>query len=404
MGPDRVMRQGHMARQDDAEFVGPPPSEGDGSPFWVDIRLNLLKVGTIDTVSNTAFAQIAVVYYWSDPRLKGYPEDIELPPSLWGPRLVAENYIDCSEEDLQFELVDRTTGRLKRVRVYAGSLDNPMDLRSFPFDFDDVSVDWRTASNWSSASNEQTGSKAKGRVYRLRRVQEGAREGTWLGLSPWWDGSIAEWTLHGASTRITEKPASSTGSEVTTLSLSFYVSRKSGYYFFKVMMPLYVLIFLTVGTFHYGTASVSDRYDSVMTTFLAAFAMLYVVSVDLPKTDFLTKIDKIIVVNLIFLGATALTTVVIADVHARSGEDVANHWNKVLEVIFVALYVLVNVIIFVPAFIKKRRTMSRLDTSREAITINPVTQERESNGSYYAKAVKTGHDYYTLEDIEQGKT
>ena len=61
----------------------------------------------------------------------------------------------------------------------------------------------------------------------------------------------------------------------------------------KALLPLYFLMILSFGTFEFDVDNIEARSGSVSTYFLAAFAMLYVVGEALPKTDFLTKIDKV---------------------------------------------------------------------------------------------------------------
>lgn len=60
--------------------------------------------------------------------------------------------------------------------------------------------------------------------------------------------------------------------ELTRVWVNFHVSRKSGYYFWKALLPLYLLTALSMGTFHFSTDNLSDRYSTVSTYFLAAFA------------------------------------------------------------------------------------------------------------------------------------
>ena len=122
-----------------------------------------------------------------------------------------------------------------------------------------------------------------------------------------WSGFIAEWELHGVSTKIKEKQDGD-GPSKSLVPVSLHVTRRSGYYFWKALLPLYLLTALSMSTFHFNTDNLSDRTATVSTYFLAAFAMLYVVGASLPKTDFLTKIDTVIVLttlSLAFTGARA---------------------------------------------------------------------------------------------------
>ena len=60
-----------------------------------------------------------------------------------------------------------------------------------------------------------------------------------------WSGQIGEWLLHGVSTKITESSPTASGNENTVVQLSFHITRMSGYYFWKALLPLYLLTALS---------------------------------------------------------------------------------------------------------------------------------------------------------------
>jgi hypothetical protein len=72
-----------------------------------------------------------------------------------------------------------------------------------------------------------------------------------------WNGAIPEWTLHGVSTKIVEKTANPQGQEHTNVPVSFHVTRKARYYFWKALLPLYLLTLLSMSTFHTSTVTTS---------------------------------------------------------------------------------------------------------------------------------------------------
>lgn len=119
-------------------WTTPPPSDDDKNEsqvIFADVRINLYDVSAVDTVSGQFQAKIGVFCYWTDPRLKGWPKDKDLPPDLWGPRFRLVNGAgDVSETNVEFALVDHETGRLKRCRIYAGTMNcRQKDLINFPF-------------------------------------------------------------------------------------------------------------------------------------------------------------------------------------------------------------------------------------------------------------------------------
>lgn len=378
--------------EDSGYWVQPPPLDRDGQVPWVDVRFNLNKISAVDTVTSTAFADVELCFYWTDTRLIGWPEDTEPPPKLWGPAMYLDNKLgDIQESGDGFMISDPTTGRVSRAWRYVGTVDNPMDLRNFPFDMDQIDLQFCTLSNWTSFDGERCGQARPhaGRAYRLRQIQRNG-EGKWLKM--YWSGHIAEWKLHGVSTAITEQPVSASGFEETTMQLGFHVTRKSGYYFWKALLPLYLLTALSMGTFQFDTDNLSDRYNTVMATFLAAFAMLYVVGATLPKTDFLTKIDCVIVLTTVSLAFTGLASVLLAQLHAHAGEDVATRWNLKVVVSLVSAYLFANLWIFLPPCFKKWRGASKL---------SGYTARQKARGKL-PPTIEAGHDYFTLNAIEDG--
>jgi hypothetical protein len=324
----------------------------------VDLKMWLDKVNAVDTVAGTAFVTIMTTMYWTDKRLVGWPESATLPAKLWGPTLGIKNALgDMQEKSVTFVLVDPETGRLKRTHIYTGSVDNPMDLRSFPFDMDTIEVKFVTLSNWLTLDGERYGTLPKGKSYQLRQVQESG-EGHWLNFR--WSGQINEWALHGVSTVIKELPPDATGNEFTAVNVNFHVTRKSAYYFWKALLPLYLLTILSMSTFHFATDNLDSRVATVSTYFLAAFAMLYVVGATLPKTDFLTKIDVVIVLSTCSLAFTGVVSLGLAKLHEESGADLAKDWNLRVEILLVSLYVLTNLWIFLPPCLNQKRAARQL--------------------------------------------
>ena len=239
---------------DGAYWQQPPLGEG-GAPLWVDLRFRVWRVGKVNTVTATAFIQINAVCFWTDPRLAGWPEGAVLPQALWGPRLKLANLTvgpPLQEVPGTFLLVDSSTGRLKRGRSYTGIIDNPMQLRNFPFDMDRIEVQFRTTSHWQSLDNKHCGATAQGKTYRLRQTREHG-EGKWLNIG--WSGALGEWILHGISTKIEEhQQVDSENAErtraYTNIPLSLHVSRRHSYYFWKALLPLYLLTGLSMADFY----------------------------------------------------------------------------------------------------------------------------------------------------------
>jgi hypothetical protein len=225
-----------------------------------------------------------------------------------------------------------------------------------------------------------------------------------------WSGEIAEWKLRGVSSAIEELSPSPSGREVTKTPIGFHVTRRPGYYFWKALLPLYLLSALSMTTpFHFETDDLEARSSIVSTYFLATFAMLYVVDATLPKTHFLTWIDIVIVVSTVSLALTGIATLTLAKVHAELGKATAERWNWIAEVGICALYGLLNVVILLPPYLKQRSAIKQLKrghrnrSSDAKLTAsdeeNPMISGGESRGAVLP-TVCEGHDYITVGDLK----
>jgi hypothetical protein len=320
----------------------------------------------------------------------------QLPKTLWGPCIDLPDQAQDAFEVKQyaFALTDSSTGRLKRDYVYSGQVDNHMNLRKFPMDLDAVRLNFPTTSTWESRDGSTNGEETHGTSYRLRSIQNPA-EGQFTKL--WWNGKVTEFAMQGISTMIDEEESDAAGAQTTHLRIEIHLARNSIFYFWKALMPLYLLTSLSFCLFAFATDDIEARFSIISTYFLAAFAMLYVVGESLPKTDFLTKIDQVIVITTASLAFNGAATAIINMVHQQHGARTANEWNTIICIGLFTVYCFLNFAIFVPAMISKRSATKALTQEWLA----PIDSESDKSISSRAKrkpppTVRAGRDYKPL--------
>mmetsp|Transcript_6504 Transcript_6504/g.16452 ORF Transcript_6504/g.16452 Transcript_6504/m.16452 type:complete len:268 (+) Transcript_6504:643-1446(+) len=143
----------------------------------------------------------------------------------------------------------------------------------------------------------------------------------------------------------------------------------------KVMLPLYMLTLLSFGTFEFEVDNLGDRNSSVSTYFLAAFAMLYVVGESIPKTEYLNKIDQVIILTTTSLVLIGLISFWIARI-ARDDSERAEEVNSASQLGLFCFYVLFNVRLFIPVMIRQQSQMRLLqqeDPVPPQVSPRPVT-------------------------------
>ena len=212
----------------------PPPLESDEELF-VDFRFTVKAMSKIDTVEGTAFVQFDITLHWTDSRLANWTDGVDLPPRLWTPRFNWHNTVSHKSDFLAPAILGLkrkhlgNKGRLRLRQSLSGIVKNPMDLRAFPFDVDDVECGLRTGihSRLADGTNETVCNS--GRLYVARKIQD-PNEGSWLNVGQY-SGEVDEWTLFGVSTEIDHQKANSQGQQKTEVRLSFHVARGAAYYF-----------------------------------------------------------------------------------------------------------------------------------------------------------------------------
>jgi hypothetical protein len=114
-----------------------------------------------------------------------------------------------------------------------------MSLRDFPFDQQGVRVELVSTQNFATRDGTAGFAQEGQTPYKLHQV--GGPTGTGLNLMTW-SGEIVEWELHGIATEFVESGGNGfIGGVSTRLSLVFIVSRLTPYYFWKVLLPLYLV-------------------------------------------------------------------------------------------------------------------------------------------------------------------
>jgi len=197
-----------------------------------------------------------------------------------------------------------------------------------------------------------------------------------------WGGDLQELTILGASMEVKDLPPSKSGQEVSTLCVQFHVSRNIWYFGWKVLCPIYLLLLLTMFVFVLEVEACADRLSLIITLFLASFAMLYVVEQHLPKTNFLTVIDKVVSLSTVVLVCAAGAVCLIYLMRPSWGPELANQCNTGVVCALSCSYVGGNICIFAPAWRRMRQQVRALSAGKDGHSSS--TAIRPSSGvSHY---------------------
>ena len=91
--------------------------------------------------------------------------------------------------------------------------------------------------------------------------------------------------------------------------LRVHMTRKHGYYIWKVLVPVMLIVVLTWTVFWIDNKELEVQTAIVLTNFLAIIAYNFVISDDLPRVPYFTLLDSIILLSYIFVFLSGVIVV-----------------------------------------------------------------------------------------------
>jgi hypothetical protein len=335
------------------------------------VAVEFLKLSEIDNVKSTAAVQFDVNLFWRDPRLaelnrrtEGGLNDNDIPEGLWRPSfdlnqrcadIPVSVFADPAAPSVEVELANPEDGLLQLVIPVTGTVDNPMDLTEFPFDED--GIDFTLCGTML-----RDGRSADASDFELVPCDPHKSLGfPFMTMSETAD-SMPEFSILGSEVEAYHKTRKnahrSNGGYSRTwsyINFTVHVRREVGYFFWKIIVPLWLIATLVMSTFSHPACAYGDRTEGVLALFMATAATLYVVGASLPAASFLTPIDKLVVATLLLIVLIQLETMYLAKLCQNDGEKQAQEIDDYAVYVFALTYTLFNAAIFVPRVLRRWR-------------------------------------------------
>lgn len=259
-------------------------------PVRVEVRVTVMKIGKVDTSAATVEIEAFVHFYWRDPLGLGGKEGAKAEQSQWRPRVTISNATEMSVEESDPVYIaepDLWRGEF----VARGLIHNPMNLRRYPFDYDDIVLRLDTMQHAQCTSEVQ-----------LLPLEEYSNEHTFrhsVGFFPTYDpvDDMQEWQLHCVSISVKEVTYDAAFPQ---LLVSFTVRRFAFFYVAKILVPLFTSTMLSFACAWMDLkADFPSRMSFIAMMFLSTTAYLQIVSANMPHVSYLTLLDKAVSATLV---------------------------------------------------------------------------------------------------------
>ncbi len=295
-------------------FATRPDSEG--VPTRVSVGLYVLDIARIKDVEQSFTATFALRVQWKDPRLAALAHCKFGLDEVWNPRVRIINRGDLSRTRADIVAID-LQGTVTYTQAFKGTLASPLDLREFPFDrqvlpFRLVTVEYGPEEVLLVDNKGVTG-----------------REDTF---------SIAEWSIGPGATRVGTWYFAPQDRNFSRFDYEFEATRRSGFYVWKVIVPLMLFIFMSWAVFWLDPVHLGTQIGLSATVMVILVIFQLNLGTILPRVSYLTRVDYFVLGSLIlvFLAlAEAVTSGVIA---ARGKEALARRLDRWSRWVFPASF------------------------------------------------------------------
>ncbi len=222
----------------------PPPAD---QPTQVRLGLYLMDVLAIDDSKQTVTIDFGISATWIDPRLADKVGQIIPIEDAWAPnlQLISDKDIRRSRPDVLhiFE-----GGRVEYLQRFIGEMRHTSDLKNFPFDDQEIAIRLITPLH----SPEQ-----------IKLVEDASRTGQ---TARWslvgWDYAKGEWV----NDPYDFTPA---GRNIAGAAYQFKIHRQSGFYIWKVLIPLSLVVLMAWAVFWIDASNsgsqISVGYTAILT-------------------------------------------------------------------------------------------------------------------------------------------
>ena len=283
-----------------ADFQLSPKSDG---PVEIQLGLFVNELREIDAMADTFRFLGTATATWCDPRLAFDPQEEgsetlayhglaaeEKTKSIWTVQGFPTNQIGAVAST-QRVLRQRFDGRISVALNFDTKLAADYDLRRFPFDKQTLTLGmesfaWDASQMVMIADHDTTGFSD--------------------------DFVMPEWTIVDVNAKTMITDVARSDEPFSRLVLSMVIERKSGFYLWKVLLPLLIIVALSWSVFWMKDEKFAVRVRTSATGILTIVAYQFMAAKDLPRVAYLTLIDKIMVASFILLAITVVQSLIVS--------------------------------------------------------------------------------------------
>lgn len=286
-------------------LIDPP---GDNAhPVEVAVGLDVTNLSNLDEVHETFQLDGYLFGRWRDPRLARPGETRQRSyrsGEVWIPKFEMINGVE-PRSIFDSSVIVGPDGTAQYVERFGIQLSSRLDLRRFPFDSERLLI----VIHPFIADADRV-------VFKLDPTR------TWIGRRFATYNSLAQWDFNQLTSQSGVVPLS--GSAIGTISevrIEAGLTRKTGFYIWKVMLPLVLMVLLSWSVFWIEASDLNSQMQVAVVTLLTVIAFALALSSELPKVPYLTFIDVYFLVCYVFVFVAILELMTVHVTYRTRGKN-----------------------------------------------------------------------------------
>lgn len=254
-----------------SDVVGERPNP-KGTPTQVKIGVYVTDIMRIDDNRQNFTANVRLSARWIDPRLADPTSDeVRKVPleEIWNPLLLLMNQENVAKQFTESAFLD-PDGYVFYAQRYIGTFTVPLNLKNFPLDQHQLYID-----TFSYFSPEEVS-------FIIDESMTGWSETL----------SIPDWIVSNGGIKVKTIENPELKKDISQIIFSFTIQRRLGFYFWKIIIPLSLIVIMSWGVFWIDPSRLEAQIGLSATTFLTLFAFQFAIAALLPKIAYLTRMDR----------------------------------------------------------------------------------------------------------------
>ena len=238
---------------------------------------------------------------------------------VWIPRLSFPNALEETKIVSHADVFADDVGNMFQGLDFTGKFSTILDLRRFPFDSQVLRI-----------RIQPTDADTKEMMLVPDAVGSGVLEGAYL----------SDWDVGKSQAHSEDFHYRSNGSNYSTFVLETTIYRRSTFYFYRVLLPLTLLIVASWVVFWFDVTQLQPQISTALSILLSTVLFSFGTDFGLPRAPYLTLVDRQVLLSFLF-GFFAIASVAWLHVVLRhKGQGVAERYQRRLRAFFPLAYVI----------------------------------------------------------------